>query len=149
MIIKDGEIKLGKGYGMANIEAELSFDSNTPSNLASLTKQFTATAVLILVEREFLNLDTKIIEHFSELPSIWSEITIHHLMTHQSGIPNYTDFIQNNMVQTQGLTTQDIFERIIQRNSLDFIPGEQVSYSNSGFLILALLVERITNMSFQ
>ena len=148
MVVKNGKIAFSKGWGMANIESNIPFTPNTPSNLASLSKQFTATAILILYERGKLNLDTKIIEHFPEFPIAWSEITIHHLLTHQSGIPNYTDLLEDGVTGYDGLTNQRAFELVLQEDNLDFTPGKQASYSNSGYLILAMLVERITDKSY-
>ncbi len=88
VVIHDGAIAFARGWGMANIGTSISFSPQTPSSAASLTKQFTAVAVLILYERELLDLGTPILSILPELPGEWSDITVHHLLTHQSGIPN-------------------------------------------------------------
>jgi CubicO group peptidase (beta-lactamase class C family) len=147
LVIKDGEVAFGKGWGMANIANNVEFTDNTPTDLASLTKQFTAAAILILYEREMLSLDARVINYFPEMPAEWSEITIHHLLTHQSGIPNYTDFL-NEWADYDGMTNEQVFDLALQRNSLDFTPGNNSSYSNTGYIILALLIERITEMTY-
>ena len=148
MAVKDGEIAFSKGWGKANIELDIPFTPDTPSDLASLSKQFTAVAILILYEQELLNLDTNLTAYFPEFPSSWSDITIHHLLIHQSGIPNYSDLIENGTAGYDGQTNQSVLDLVLQNDNLDFPPGEQTSYSNTGYLILAMLVEKIANNSY-
>jgi len=147
-VIKDGEMLFSQGWGMANIADGIPFTSNTPTNLASLTKQFTAVAVLILFEQDSLDLDDTILNYFPEFPAEWSEVTVHHLLTHQSGIPNYTDSIDSTPQDYDGLTNQMALELVLQNSSLDFTPGKQTSYSNTGYLILALLIEKISGKDY-
>jgi CubicO group peptidase (beta-lactamase class C family) len=147
-VMQDGEIAFANGWGMANISEEYPFTPDTPNNIASLTKQFTATAILILYERDSLDLDSKIVEHFPEFPAEWSEVTVHHLLIHQSGIPNYTDLIDSTPERYDGLTNQKALDLVLQNPELDFPPGEQTRYSNTGYLILAQLVEKITGKSY-
>lgn len=147
-VVRDGEIVFGKGWGMANIEDDIFFSPGTPSNLASVTKQFTAAAILILYERDSLNLDTRIADFFPEFPTAWSDVTVHHLLTHQSGIPNYTDLIPFTAEGYDGLTNQGALNLVLQNPGLDFPPGDQTRYSNTGYLILAMLVEKLSGMSY-
>jgi CubicO group peptidase (beta-lactamase class C family) len=148
LVVQDGEIIFGKGWGMANIADGFPFTPDTPIDLASLTKQFTAVAILMLYERDSLDLDMKIVDHFPEFPAAWSEVTVHHLLTHQSGIPNYTEFVPENEAGYDGLTNQMALELVLQNSSVEFPPGEQTRYSNTGYLILAMLVEKISKMSY-
>lgn len=148
LVIHDGAIAFTRGWGMANIETGISFSPDTPSAIASLTKQFTAVAVLILYEREELTLETAIRSILPELPAAWSEITVHHLLTHQSGIPNYTDITGDTPEAIDGLTNQDALDLVLQDPTLDFPPGTNTSYSNTGYIILAMMVERLTGMSY-
>jgi CubicO group peptidase (beta-lactamase class C family) len=148
LVIHDGAIAFTRGWGMANIETGISFSPDTPSAIASLTKQFTAVAVLILYEREELTLETAIRSILPELPAEWSDITVHHLLTHQSGIPNYTDITGDTPEAIDGLTNQDALDLVLQDPTLDFAPGTNTSYSNTGYIILAMMVERLTGMSY-
>jgi CubicO group peptidase (beta-lactamase class C family) len=148
VVVQNSEIVFGKGWGMANIEDGIFFSPETPSDLASVTKQFTAAAILILYERDSLTLDTKVADFFPEFPAAWSDVTVHHLLTHQSGIPNYTDLIPFTAEGYDGLTNQDALNLVLQNPSLDFPPGGQTRYSNTGYLILAMLVEKISGTSY-
>jgi len=148
VVIHDGAIAFAQGWGMANIETGISFSPQTPSSTASLTKQFTAVAVLILYERELLDLETPILSILPELPAEWSDITVHHLLTHQSGIPNYTDITGDDPEAIDGLTNQDALDLVLQDPTLDFLPATSTSYCNTGYIILAMAVERLTNTSY-
>jgi len=147
LVVKNGAIAFAKGWGMANIQNSIPFTADTPINIASITKQFTATAILILYERGLLDLQEKIIGYFPEFPASWSSITVHHLLTHQSGIPNYSDLL-NGWEEYEGLTNEQALDLAVQQNDLDFQPGQGYSYSNTGYIVLAILIEKITNMSY-
>ena len=148
VVIHDGAIAFAQGWGMANIETGISFSPQTPRSAASLTKQFTAVAVLILYERELLDLGTPILSILPELPGEWSDITVHHLLTHQSGIPNYTDITGDTPEAIDSLTNQQALDLVLQDPTLDFLPGTNTSYCNTGYIILAMAVERLTNMNY-
>ncbi len=148
IVIHDGAVAFTRGWGMANIETAVPFSSDTPCRTASLTKQFTAVAILILYERDLLTLQTPIVSIFPEFPAAWSAITVHHLLTHQSGIPNYTAITGDSPEAIDGLTNQAALDLVMADPTLDFTPGEQTAYCNTGYLILAMLVERLTGQSF-
>jgi CubicO group peptidase (beta-lactamase class C family) len=148
VVIHDGAIAFARGWGMANIEAGITFSPDTPSYIASLTKQFTAVAVLMLYEREMLTLETPIRSILPELPEEWADVTVHHLLTHQSGIPNYTDITGDAPEDIDGLTNQAALDLVLQDPALDFPPGTNTSYCNTGYVILAMMVERLTGMSY-
>ena len=148
VVIHDDAVAYAHGWGMANIETGIPFTPETPSNAASLTKQFTASAVLILYEREMLTLETSIPAILPELPAAWSDITVHQLLTHQSGIPNYTDITGDEPEAIDGLTNQAALDLVLADPALDFPPGTSTSYSNTGYIILAMIVERLTDMSY-
>jgi len=148
VVIHEGAVTFARGWGMANIETGIPFSPNTPSNAASLTKQFTAMAVLMLYEREMLTLETPILSILPELPAAWSDITVHQLLTHQSGIPNYTDITGDAPAAIDGLTNQAALDLVLAAPALDFPPGTNTSYSNTGYIILAMIVEQLSGMSF-
>lgn len=148
LVAQNSEITFSKGWGLANIDKALPCTPDTPIELASLTKQFTAFAVLILYEQDLLDLDTKIVDYFPEFPQAWSEITVHHLLIHQSGIPNYTDLIPATAAGYDGLTNQKALDLVLKNSNLEFPPGQQTRYSNTGYLILALLIEKISQVTY-
>jgi CubicO group peptidase (beta-lactamase class C family) len=148
VVISEGAVAFARGWGMANIETGIPFSANTPSNAASLTKQFTALAVLTLYERQMLTLETPILSILPELPAAWSDITVHHLLTHQSGIPNYTDITGDDPADIDGLTNQAALDLVLADPALDFPPGTSTSYSNTGYIVLAMIVERLSGMSY-
>ena len=90
LIARDGKVLFSRGYGMANLEQDVPNTPQTKFRLGSITKQFTAMAILILQERGKLNVQDKVKKYLPDAPKAWDEITIHHLLTHTSGIPNYT-----------------------------------------------------------
>ena len=148
VVIHDDAVAYARGWGKANIETGISFSPDTPSAIASLTKQFTAAAVLILYEREMLTLDTRLLPILPELPAAWSDITVHHLLTHQSGVPNYTDITGDAAGDIDGLTNQRALDLVLEHPALDFPPGTNKSYSNTGYILLATIVERLVDMSY-
>ena len=128
-----------KSYGMANIAESLPISADTPFNLASVTKQFTATAVMILYEEGELRPEDLVADYFPEAPAAWREegMTVQHLLTHQSGIP---DFL--NDTSGGGWTNDEVLAWALVVPP-EFSPGERYEYSNTGYTLLAVLVERI------
>ncbi|NIM48484.1 MAG: serine hydrolase [Gemmatimonadales bacterium] len=147
-VLHEGNIAYARGWGMANIETGVPFSPDTPSDAASLTKQFTATAILMLYEQELFTLETPIRSLLPELPDAWADVTVHHLLTHQSGIPNYTDITGDDPAAIDGLTNQAALDLVLANPALDFPAGTSTSYSNTGYLLLAMLVERLSGASF-
>ncbi|MGI9262630.1 MAG: serine hydrolase domain-containing protein [Woeseiaceae bacterium] len=146
MVIRNGKPILTKSYGMANVEAGTRIKPDTNFRLASITKQFTATAILMLVERGSLELDDSIRTHFPEFPEFADKITIRHILQHTSGIQDYEPLYGDqfpNQVNDRG-----VVQIISTTDSANFQPGSAYSYSNSGYAILAVLVEKISGMSF-
>lgn len=146
MVIRNGEPILTRSYGLANVENVTRIEPTTNFRLASITKQFTATSVLMLVERGKLNLDDSIRAHFPEFPEFADNITIRHVLRHTSGIQDYEPLYGDqfpNQVNDRG-----VVEIISRTQSTNFEPGSAYSYSNSGYAILAVLVEKLSGMSF-
>ena len=92
LVARDGKVLFSQGYGMANLEHDVPNTPQTKFRLGSITKQFTAMAIMILQERGKLDVHDKVKKYLPDAPKAWDEITIHHLLTHTSGIPNYTAF---------------------------------------------------------
>jgi len=147
LIAKDGNILLKKGYGMANCELEV---PNTPQSkflLGSVTKQFTAMAIMQLQEKGLLNVSDFIKKYISEYPH-GEKITIHHLLTHTSGTPDFTDFPEYRKTMMLPSPVEKIIERFKDK-PLEFNPGEKYKYSNSGYILLGYIIEKASGKSYE
>jgi CubicO group peptidase (beta-lactamase class C family) len=146
MVIRDGDVVFRKSYGLADVEAGIASTPQTNYRLASVTKQFTATAVLLLAERGELAIDDPIRRYLPELPEYASEITLRHLLTHTSGLPDYESLIPEGT--TVQLRDRDVLALLAGVQENDFPPGSRYRYSNSGYALLALAIERVSDESF-
>ena len=147
LLIKNDEVVYKEGKGLANMAQNLSITPDTGFRLGSVSKVFTAIAIMKLYEQGMLSLDDSILTYLPELSTSWQDINIHHLLSHQSGIPSFIndysiDFWPN------GATNQDIVEYFIANDALEFIPGSRGEYSNTGFLLLAEIISRVSGISF-
>ena len=147
MIINDGEIIFEKGYGLADVEKKIQVTGTTNFRLASVTKQFTAMSILMLIDRGNLKLETTLKEIFPEFPEYGSSITIKNLLQHTSGLIDYEDLISDTV--TMQLKDKDVLELIMKTDSTYFQPGSQHQYSNTGYALLALTVEKISGKPFR
>lgn len=134
------EIVLDKGYGSANLSCNIPNDGATKHRIGSVTKQFTAVAVLLLQEQGKLSLDAPISTYLDDTPEAWSAITVKHLLNHASGIPNVTNLPKFG-TQKFLPTTRDELIAIFRDLPLEFTPGDKYSYSNSGYVLLSSIVE--------
>ena len=149
LVAENGKILFKKGYGLANMEWEIPNTPDTKFRLASVTKQFTAMVVLQLVEQGKIKLDAPLITYLPDYRAdIGKQVTIHHLLTHTSGIPSYTsrpDFFKD--------IARDPYEplpfiRKFCSDDLEFKPGSQFKYNNSGYFILGAIIEQVTGKSY-
>ena len=147
LVVKDGVVLLDRGYGSANLEWKIPNDGDTRFRLGSVTKQFTAASILLLAERGKLNLDAPIKVWFPDAQAAWDKITIRHLLTHSSGIPNLTSFDDYEKLKTLPVTLDALIGRFRDK-PLDFQPGEKWRYSNSGFIVLTAIVEKASGQSY-
>jgi CubicO group peptidase (beta-lactamase class C family) len=149
LLAKNGRVILAKGYGLANIELDVPNTSATIFRLGSITKQFTAAAVLQLQEKGKLNVSDPISKYIPDTPAAWNGITIRHLLTHTSGIPSYTDEAgyQAHMREQSGAPL-DFINRFRDR-PLEFTPGEKFHYDNSGYFLLGVIIERTSGMKYE
>ncbi|MDT4895521.1 MAG: hypothetical protein QOH25_598 [Acidobacteriota bacterium] len=147
LLAREGKILLSKGYGMANLEDGTPNTPQTKFRLGSITKQFTAAAILKLQEQGKLNVQDMVCKYVENCPAAWQPITIHHLLTHTSGIPNMTSFPEFHKVKffpTTPLETLAMF----RDKPLEFAPGEKFNYSNSGYLLLGYVIERASGKPY-
>jgi len=138
-VVKDGKIVLARGYGFANVEHQVPVKPETIFQSGSTGKQFTATAVMMLVEESKLSLEDKITKYFPDAPESWRNITIRHLLTHTSGMTDYPpDFDMR-----RDYTEDDLLQRI-KTIPLAFQPGEKWSYSNLAYVTLGILIHKVS-----
>jgi len=136
-----------KTYGYRNLASKERLDFNTAFQLASVSKSFTAMAVLILYERKQLNLNDLVQKYIPDFP--FNNVTIKNLLHHTSGMPNYMYFVDNSWKDDMPLSNEDVLKIInINKPTLSFEPGKRHIYSNTGYAMLALLVERISGQPF-
>jgi CubicO group peptidase (beta-lactamase class C family) len=148
LVAKDGKVIFSKGYGMANDEWDIPNTPQTKFRLGSITKQFTAASILLLQERGKLSVQDPICKFFDNCPDAWKEITIHHLLTHTSGIPNFTSFPDYMKTMMIPVTMESLVGRFKDK-PLDFKPGEKMSYSNSGYVALGYIIEKVAGESYE
>lgn len=146
MIIKDGKVIYNRGYGMADLEVKEPVTCSTCFRLASVTKQFTAMAVMILAERKKLSYDNTLVDFFPDFSSPGKKITVRHLLNHASGLIAYEDVMPESTMAP--LLDNDVLALLKKRDSTYFTPGAEYRYSNSGYALLALIVEKASGMSF-
>ena len=143
-VASKGEIVELRTYGEANVELSVPVKANTRFEIGSISKQFVAVAALQLVEEGKLSLDDKIHKHVPSLPGDWAGVTVHQLLTHTSGIPDYEEIYTYDVYRLR-LTPQEVI-KIAQARPVDFPPGQGYYYSNTGYFILSMIVERIDQM---
>jgi len=142
-VVKDGQIILAKGYGYANVEHQVPVKPETIFQSGSMGKQFTATAVMLLVEEGKINLDEKISKYLGEVPESWQNITVRHLLTHTSGLTDYPDDFDFRRDYTEA----ELLKRA-QAIKLAFNPGEKWQYSNMGYVTLGILIGKVTGQFY-
>ena len=148
LVAKDGEILLSRGYGLANRDANLPNSAETRFRIASLTKQFTAMAIMILQSESRIAVRQPICPYIADCPLAWENITIHHLLTHTSGITEFGNFPAFFLVKSEPSSPLQTIERF-KHHPLDFQPGEAWRYSNSGYILLGYIIEQVSGESYE
>lgn len=146
-IIHNGEWVYKKGFGLANFEGSKPVTPTTNFRLASVTKQFTATAILLLKERGLIDLDWSLTEVFDNFPAYGEKITLRHLLQHTSGIPDYEDYVLDTALTNQ-IMDAGVLEISKQLSEGYFRPGENYRYSNTAYALLSLVVENYSGQDF-
>ena len=150
VIVRNDSILFAKGYGMANLEYNIPIEPETIFHMASVSKQFTAFAIVLLAKQGKLQLDDDIHKYLSWFPDLKEKITIRHLLNHTSGIRDQWQLLAISGTRLDDVITQDHIVKILSKQqALNFKPGEQYSYSNSGFTILAEIVRSVTGQSLR
>lgn len=149
LLAKHGKVILAKGYGLANIELDVPNTPDTKFRLASITKQFTAAAILQLQERGKLSVADSITTYVPGAPAAWQRITIHHLLTHTSGIPSFTDETGLEAPARSRVGTPLDFVAHFRDRPLEFTPGAEFHYSNSGYFLLGVIIEQVSGLKYE
>jgi CubicO group peptidase (beta-lactamase class C family) len=147
LVARGDEVLLSKGYGSANLEWEIPNTPATRFRLASVTKQFTAAAILILEERGKLKVEDPIKKHLPDAPAAWDNVTIFHLLTHTAGIPSAIGVPTDPFRTAIASAAENV--ALVRDKPLDFEPGTSWRYSNSGYVLLGYLIERISNQKYE
>lgn len=147
LVIRDGKSVVQRGYGLSDIEHDIEAGPTTNYRLASVTKQFTASAILLLAEDGKLTLDDRLRQWLPSLPAADDAITLHHLLAHTSGLIDYEDVMPGDA--TEQLRDADVLRLLESQDRTYFKPGSGYRYSNSGYALLALIVERASGTTFQ
>ncbi len=143
-ILRGDSVVLARGFGDANVELHVPASDSTIYQSGSVGKQFTATAVVMLAEQGKLSLDDPITRFLPEGPPAWRTITIRHLLTHTSGIPDYAD----STMDWRRDYSEDELVPLVARRPLLFVPGERWSYSNTGYLLLGIITHRASGVFY-
>jgi CubicO group peptidase (beta-lactamase class C family) len=147
LVARGGAVLFSKGYGMADLEWDIPNSPSTKFRLGSVTKQFTAASILLLEERGKLKVEDPVKKYMPDAPAAWDKITIFHVLTHTSGIPSFTSFPDYSQTEPFETTPEKLVARFRDK-PLDFAPGEKWSYSNSGYVLLGYLIEKISGQSY-
>ena len=146
IVVQDGKVVLARAYGMADLAHGVAATPRTDYRLASVTKQFTAMAIMLLVRDGKLGYDLPVRDILPEMPRASRQVTIRNLLNHTSGVLDYEDLIPDT--QTAQVHDADVLRLLSARDSMNFEPGIHYRYSNSGYCLLALVVERVSGMPF-
>jgi CubicO group peptidase (beta-lactamase class C family) len=148
LIARNGKILFAQAYGMANLEHDVPNTIDTKLRLASITKQFTAAAILILQERGKLSVNDSISSYLRDCPGPWSPITLYQLLSHSSGIYSFTESSDNDRYDPLPTPVLDTVARFKDK-PLDFLPGQGFHYSDSGYLLLGYVVEQASGEKYE
>lgn len=145
-VVRDGRVVKAAGFGLANLELRTPATPGSVYEIGSITKQFTAEVIMLLVEEGKLSLDDPISKYLTDLPAAWAKITVRQLLTHTSGLKDWevgTDFSYRREY------TPNEFIKLLAQYPLDFQPGERWAYTNTGFPLLGMIVEQVTGRTYE
>lgn len=147
-VARDGRLILSKGYGLAEVEHDVAATADTMFRAGSITKQFTAAAIMRLVEQGKVGLDEPVTTHLPGYNTHGREITIRHLLTHTSGIKSYTDLVEIMREAPERVFTHHELIGRVQNEPLAFEPGTQFAYNNTGYYLLGMIIEKVSGKDY-
>ncbi len=147
LIAKDGKVIYRKAFGMANLELGVPMKPENVFEIGSITKQFTAVSILMLEEQGKLNIEDEITKFIPDYPTHGKKITIHELLNHTSGIKSYTDLPDLRDLARKDLEPLELID-VFKDEPMDFDPGTEYRYNNSGYILLGYIIEKVSGMSY-
>ena len=146
VVCRDGKIAKATGYGVANVELDVAMTPETILQTGSVGKQFTSMAIMMLFEEGKLGLDDKITKYIPESPAAWKEVTVRELLTHTSGIADYgsEEAMKKGVVDLRKDYTEEQLIQAFAKMPMGFAPGEKWGYSNTGYVLLGIVIRRVT-----
>jgi CubicO group peptidase (beta-lactamase class C family) len=147
IIVQDGRVLFRKGYGMAHLELGVPVAPEMVFRIGSITKQFTAVSILMLLEQGKLDLQDEITRYLPDYPTGGRKVTVEHLITHTSGIKSYTSMPEWLPLWRKDLTLEELIN-VFKDQPFDFEPGEKFDYNNSGYVLLGAIIEKISGLSY-
>jgi len=148
-VIKSGEVVFSKAYGLANLSHGIPYEVSTPTNIGSVSKQFTAMAILLLEQQGKLSLEDDVRKHIPELPDLGQVVTLKNMLNHTNGFREvYNLMPMTGWKAEDALRREEIIEMLKRQEELQNAPGEEYNYNNSAFILLAEIVERISGQTF-
>jgi len=148
LVVRDGKVIFRKGYGLASVELKVPVNPEMTFRIGSMTKQFTAAGILLLAEEGKVNLQAPISQYLKKTPASWAKITVEMLLNHTSGLPNYTSDPAFGQHFREDFTPERLLETFVNAKPLDFEPGTKNRYSNTGFYLLGLILEKASGQSW-
>ncbi|MBC9794942.1 serine hydrolase domain-containing protein [Sinomicrobium weinanense] len=146
MVLKNGKILYNKSFGLSDIQNRHKASENTNYRIASVTKSFTAMAIMMLRDEGKLKLDDRLTEFFPDIPAYGKKVTIRQMLIHTSGLLGYAQLVRPE--RTDPLTDTDVLHLMERQDSTVFEPGSQFSYNNTAYVLLGLIVEKASGISF-
>lgn len=148
LAVKKGKVVYRKAFGMADLERDIKMRPEFVFEIGSMTKQFTAVSILMLAEQRKLKLDDEITKFIPDYPTQGNLITIHHLLTHTSGIKDFTTMKSIKNIAREDLSPKELVD-FFKNEPMDFKPGEQYKYCNSGYVLLGYIIEKVSGETYE
>ena len=149
-IIKDGKLMYSKGYGIADLEHNIKITPSSVFNICAESQQFVAFSLLLLEEQGKLNLDDTVQKHLPDFPEYDAPLTIRHFIHHTSGIRHYRPLVElKGRSLLDNIAADEVYALIKRQKTLNFLPGEKFAWSNSGYFLLAKIIEKVSGQSFK
>jgi CubicO group peptidase (beta-lactamase class C family) len=149
-VYQNGRVTYSKGYGLASIEYDVPISPSTPFIMGSVSKQFTAAAIALLAERGQLKLDDDVRKYVPELRDYGKKVTIDHLVHHTSGLRDFWTLVQTaDMRNDDGYNVGDVLRLASRQKQLNFDPGAEYNYSNTGYVLLGIVVQRVSGKTLR
>lgn len=150
-VVRDGKPVYLRGYGMADLDHDIANTPRTVFHIASMSKQITAAAIVLLAQRGRLNLDDPLRKHIPELPDFGTPVTIRHLVHHVSGLRDQLSLLVMSgwRLSEDVVRDEDVMELVSRMKALNFTPGEKHLYSNTGYTLMAQIVKKVSGKSLR